>query len=500
MAALLIVELLSYFFDEQLAEDIELFTGADSFQLIALIRIGLLFDTVPEVRLVALSCLERVQLRRFPHLVDQVLTRALADSDAMVRRTALLLIGKLGYRSVEHIPAITAVIEKVMAQPVLHGQVSAATIIGIAGVREVALGRYLTQILTQRKKLPGLVDAQRAAIEAMGDAGLCDATLIGALLGALASEPAEDVRLTIHHCFKRLRVPPEVASGAESMLFALIESASQATRETALKILLTLGAASVSRSPRAALERAMGDEASSCRLQAFKLLELLLKHEKHRAPSAFESIVLSWLPSLEEGLADRNPSVVVQVLRAMAATKRLTFPAMDLGLPGEALVDRFYLDRVVAPLAEKVVLLLHSRRFKYSKEIRTWVLAVLAETPLLHEHLGSYKLMLNSDQISTLVEFAESFRGLGPQVLQYVPGLIAHIHAAGSPLVRHLVKLVLQATRTASAATLSALFSPHTLLSMVPHPTPGPSHQLAPGKAQGPLCASSGLLSAGCPL
>jgi len=152
--------------------------------------------------------------------------------------------------------------------------------------------------------------------------------------------------------------------------------------------------------------------------------------------------------------------------------KSVVFPSMDLALPVASITDLFYLEQVVRPLTEKILLLLHSRRFRYSKEIRTWVLIVLAESGDLKDHLGTYQVMLNSDQISTLVEFAEAFRGLGPHVLQYVPGLIAHIRLAGSPLVKHLVKLLQKATRLIDPRLALSLFPPPHLVLMARHKDP----------------------------
>lgn len=456
LTAVQVVELLRLFFDEQAPEEVEVFTS-------------LLFDPVLEVRQVAVATLEKVSLKRSSALVEQLMARTLNEADPLARRSALLLLGKLARRSAEHMQPMVSAVERLMSVPEAGGQVAAATIIGVVAPHDASLNRFLVQILAQRQAHAGLVDAQLAAIGAIMDAGVAELSVVSALLALLAGEPGEDVRLAIHHCFKRLAIAPEVLLSVESVLFALVESASLPPRETALKLLFTLGAPVIRRCPREALVRAMSDEASSCRLQAFKCLELLLNDLKRTAAESFEARAREWLPVLGEGLADRNAAVVVQVLRALCALKRLAFPAMDLGLPLADLTDRFYGTQVVAPLVDKVLLLLHSRRFKYSKEIRTWVLAVLAETGQLREHLGSYKLMLNSDQISTLVEFAESFRGLGPQVLQYVPGLIAHIHAPGSPLVKHLVKLLQKATRTAPPSLIPTLFTAHTLSAMAKH-------------------------------
>lgn len=184
----------------------------------------------------------------------------------------------------------------------------------------------------------------------------------------------------------------------------------------------------------------------------------------------YKQLCLQYLPPLQECLKDKNAQVVVGVLKVMSMMKTIAYTTLDLG-DLESVTDDFYRNNIVRHNVSQIVSLLHSRRFRASKEIRMWVLTVLGETEHLRDHIDTFNQMLNSDQISTLVEFAESFHLLGPLVLQYVPLIIAYVKP-GTPLVRHLVKLLQKAARTMSTDVCDKLFSVHTILQMLKHRDP----------------------------
>jgi len=100
------------------------------------------------------------------------------------------------------------------------------------------------------------------------------------------------------------------------------------------------------------------------------------------------------------------------------------------------------------------------------------LLRVLGDTPHLSSFIPTaYQQILNTDQISTLVEFAEALQELGPHVLQYIPLIIGSVKSS-SPLVRHLLKLLQKHAKSLSNDLCDKLFTVTTLTNMMKHRDP----------------------------
>jgi hypothetical protein len=285
----------------------------------------------------------------------------------------------------------------------------------------------------------------------------------------LKSIQNEDLMGAIHLAFKLLvpKLPKDYLITLDSFLKSLLTSKDGYVRETTLKLIRLFPSEVIELCSDALLEAAK-DVIPTCRRQALRNIELLLKFTKKRVSNTeFETIALSYMPVLAECLKDSNPQVVVQALKVINVFKMKTFEEVSYDCNLDELQDQFYEKKIIEPHLKTLTQLLTSRKFNFNKEIRIELFTVLGETEHLLGHMSSYKQILNSDQVSTLVEFAEAIQTLGPQVLQYIPHLIVNIRQSTSPLVRHLVRLIQKFIKTMTTQTCDKLFGVHTVANML---------------------------------
>jgi hypothetical protein len=202
---------------------------------------------------------------------------------------------------------------------------------------------------------------------------------------------------------------------------------------------------------------------------------------------------LQYLPPVLKRLADVSPLVVVQALKIISLFRRSPKDKMPSPRPAEKVIepevlndndmeddgdferptdeDVFYSTYVVEPNVERIIKPLYRRRFVNSIEVKIGVLDVLGTTPHLHSHLGALNSILNTENVTTLVEFSDTMRGEGVQILQYIPSFIQSIKA-GSPLIRHLVRLAQHYERELTPVRCDALFHVSSIFQLLKHKEP----------------------------
>lgn len=329
----------------------------------------------------------------------------------------------------------------------------------------------------------------------------------------------------IRQLTKNLKSQDELRSYYEQTLSLLLQSPDGYLRETSLKLLRSFGRDSVTRLVNQILPL-LEDQEHYCRRQALKTLGILIgilpkkkssiEHdgEDYERPSSSGMFLsssssittatedynaklqaLQYLPAIVQRLGDNSALVVVEALKLLrlfrTKSQRGFFRVVESHRskaeqiheePAEDFDDEkshheiedddvFYSQNVIAPNLERIVKLLYRRRFVNSVDVKIGVLSVLGTTPFLHPHLATFHSILNSDNVTTLVEFSDTLRSLGFPVLQYVPTFINSLKP-GSPLVRHLVRLLQKYERALTPETVSQLFSMQTLSTMLKNKEP----------------------------
>jgi len=213
------------------------------------------------------------------------------------------------------------------------------------------------------------------------------------------------------------------------------------------------------------------DQQPFCRKHALRAFEVLIADKKMRGSmEEFQAIALKYMPILVDVIRDNdNVQVVVQALKIIRMFKLKNLAETYNGTLEE---DSFYVNQIIEPHSKILTNLLTTRKFSFSKDIRVELLILLGETDHLRSFISAYKPILNSDQISTLVEFAEAIQTLGPRILQYIPPLIMNIQSPSSPLVRHFVRLMQKYTKTMTVETCEKLFQTHTVSNLLKHRDP----------------------------
>jgi len=102
------------------------------------------------------------------------------------------------------------------------------------------------------------------------------------------------------------------------------------------------------------------------------------------------------------------------------------------------------------------------------REIYINMISVFGETPFLKNILSNFSPILKSDQVSTLVKFAEAIHNMGAKVFQCIPHLACALHSS-SPLLRPLIGFLGRYTLIMSEDLASTLFRTQTIVKMLNH-------------------------------
>eukprot|EP01124_Arcella_intermedia_P022559 TRINITY_DN3389_c0_g1_i2.p2 TRINITY_DN3389_c0_g1~~TRINITY_DN3389_c0_g1_i2.p2 ORF type:complete len:771 (-),score=134.03 TRINITY_DN3389_c0_g1_i2:51-2363(-) len=428
-----------------------------------------------QLRHVAVSVLKKAKLRG-KEIADAVFTLMLKEENCCVLQSYMQVLGFLGRNDNLH-PHILNHVKKLLTLKHPKPEIG----VGILGTMRIhspevsqLLQNTLRDILKDNKLYSSsIISLLITIVNSIAEIGFSNYEMVDYLFKILALFSTDELRVAIYIGFKKLvpLVNKADLPGIIENLNNLLQSKDPCIRETTLKILRSFGLSEIVDGCRGKIIESLSDSHVFCRKQSLKIIHNYLLHMKSSlSTEEFSNSAVFFLPIIIETLKDStDPAITAQALKLISIFKIKNLSECTDGLIDE---DTFYLEQVINPNVEIIRSILTGKNLKLTKDIKVEILSIFGETDHLSNFIGLFKPLLNSDQISTLVEFAEALVPMGPKVLQYIPHLLSQIQSPGSPLVRHLVRFIQKFSMTIQPITCKTLFTTTSLNGMLKHRDP----------------------------
>jgi len=458
--SILMVELLQYFFDPTPTEvDIWLACLLESETQISRVAIKVL-STAPSLRITAIS--------------EQVFNSLLKEKNPFVVRNVLVLLGSYGRLDDSNIRNyIQTIITKLASSGESQKQEHAVTLLGVIKrndnfANQVIL-TLLEKVISENTNPKSQVKAKTislvlASVNAITDIGAVTSPMVTTLLSLLQFLNEEDIRIAVFLCFKVVK-KPEMLDPFRGQLEIFLKSPNNLLRDIALKIIRVFGP-QFSGSCLDIIKPLLEDPFASCRKNSLKILEQVSLYYKDQSKELFQATVLTFTPAISKLLDDKNYRVVAQTLHLIQS-----FKPTKTQYYVDTLRDTtncFYSQKVIKPNSEKILKLLQKNP---PKDICMGVLFTMGEYPELTNFVHHFKQVLNTEQVSTIADFAEAWQVLVPEVLQHCPFLFNLLQPTNS-LIRHFVRLLQLHINLLTPEACNKLFTSSSIEEMLRHRSP----------------------------
>jgi len=458
----LTIELLQYFFDPTPTE-VDVFLAC------------LVFPE-PQISRIAISVLSKSPAPRVTAIAEQSTALLLKDYNSFITRNIIVLLGLFGRRPEPNIGSfIEGLTTKLIALKDPSKQEFGITLLGCIGqfnkFSTTTLSTMLETLIAENINLKTTPPKARtlslilAAVNAITDIGEISPSLLKILFNILETINDQDVRIAIFLCLKSVKKPKENLNQFREQLETLVRSPTVLLREVTLKIIRIFGGEFAFGSLPAVIPL-LNDSHHSCRKNAIKVLSCIAKTQRERSSESGEAVAIQFAPYIASSLHDTNHRVLVELLQLIHSfkPKREQLYVEIIDTPTESI----YLGTLINPNLERLISL--PQQFP-TKDICMGVLLVLGESSVLRNALQHFKQVLNTEQVSTIADFAEAWQLIVPEALQHLPYLFSSLQPTHS-LVRHCVRLLQLHINILSPESCDSLFPIQCVEEMFKHRSP----------------------------